>query len=338
MTMLIVFAVLLVYAVLTWFLAGRDPRKGDLVSRHKAPLEPNSDSRIMSAAAVDFVRNRGKLSAKGLATIFYNLSRRDLLQIERNGKKSFSISPRDNKDNAEALPQAYPEEQALYRAFVREIKKPAQLTLEDDSAAFVRKLDNTVHNSLHRQYRQLWQHNLLFVVICYILAVLALTVGLAAAQGQEGLRQSLLLAMGGLALTSVLVFGLQTLVQGHGVNRKVLGAVLFVAAAVAAFVVINSFTGKMTWPEFWAFTLILLLPPIYTLLIKAPTTQCRTILDQISGYQMFLKNKTPEDDELSAQDHVPYLLILDKDKSWLADFARQLGECMRQRKKSEPDQ
>lgn len=332
MTMLIVFLVLLALAFWTWQAAGRDPLPGKLVSRPNPPLEPASSSRSMSAAAIDFVRNRGRLSAYGMAAVLYNLRSQGWLEINRVAKGIFALKPGQVSGTT-----VYPENSALLETFLKNIKEPNSLRVEREQGALLRELNASARNALRKQYRSLWKRNLLFVLVGYALAIIGLAIGLAAGQGQETLRQNLVWALLGLALASALVFGLQNLIQGYGLRRKVLGAVVAVAAAVAGFLVVSFFSRGMDWLQVSALALILLLPPLYTLLIKAPTLECRNILDQIAGFADYLK-KLPEQAEIG-QDLQAYALVLANDKSWLNDLAGQLKVCLRSRKKAaEPEQ
>lgn len=321
---LLAVVILLVYYYIAWLRVGRDPEKGTLFPRFHPPHG-------VSPAAARTIMRMG-YDNKAFAAAMVNLAVKGFVEITQDektfGSSSFTLTrtgklarecnlSRGEKLAADAL-FAGSDVVGISRTNRSRIRKAANrlstfLELE--------------HDKIHFLTNKRW-------LIPGLLITLVTLGALALSSRQPSVAGFLSLWLAG--WTTGVVFLLLTAYRLFRSGSIVAG--LFSAAFAIPFVGgelfgLFSYAEVTSIPATAGIIILFLLNTLFYFLLKAPTIEGRTIMDEIEGYKLFLE--TTEKDRLNMMNppdvtpevfekHLPYAIALDVENEWSERFESRL--------------
>ncbi len=336
-----------VYYFVTWWIWGRDPEPGNITPIfHPPSLVPDecvgreaaTEKWVLSAAAVEYVKDATRLSERGFSSLFLSLALRGLCRIGKNGYGTCTVTP---LKQAGALPRATPEEKAVYARLVEAAGIGGELVVGGENGSLLRDMRKEVVYVLAERYAPLWSLNRTFSAVGWwlvlplglvlnggtfagigtlpfllmVVAILAFVVGpkLAALRpsSAKASRWGLLLTAGTAAVVLAVTGGL-----------IVIGAVLLILVAA-----LSDYLS-------WSTAVLVALPILFLPRMKAPSPEGRALLDAIDGLALYINAAgrdraamagAPEETPASFERLLPYAMVLGLENAWSSHFAGQFA-------------
>ena len=330
---MLAFCAVFLYFFLFWRKLGPAPAKGAITPRSCPPVagqlcrETSADASPLSPLAVDYLRNATRISGRGLAAAFLDLTLKGLCAVHRADTGGYVLEPRPLPERtAQALAD---EERAVYDALIRHaadgrlVLRPCQAGLRAIAAA--------ARHCLQRRFPAAWRLQTRaavagwFVLLPPALVVSVLETDLAGMMAAAGLPpETTPAAVCGL-LCAVLATSLAMAPRGTAWRCLIgLTAGGLLCGGLWALHV-QGFLPNVQWvlPA-----LMLLTALIFTAALKTPSQAARTALDGIEGLALYLRDAGSPDRERT--DHtagleppsaafrrlLPYALALGLEKAW----------------------
>jgi uncharacterized membrane protein len=324
---------ILIYYLLVWAKAGKDPSRGVIVIRYTPPEK-------MSPAVMRYITKMG-YDTRVFASAVINMAVKGFLKIvEEFGE--YTVQRKDGK----GAPLS-PEEQRVMKKLLGSEK---QITLETANHLRIQSAIKAVRNYLSFTYERIY----FLTNRKYFIAGLILTIGTLLFSGfweafGKGTLPVFLFICVWLSGWSIGVFALLSMVVGRWKgtirdrqNRALgTGGALFLTLFSIPFV-IGEFAGIFVLGYATSVTIIVFLllatciNYLFYHLLKAPTRAGRKVLDAIEGFRTFLvatekdrlnmlnpPQKTPE----LFEEYLPYALALDVEQEWSEQFADVLSNA-----------
>jgi hypothetical protein len=314
------FAVLIVllYNFFAWDAVGRDPRKGTIIPLFHAP-------KGFSPALVHYIHQMGWKNSGWTAftASIFNLGVKGLLQVDQP-EKTLTVTV-TGKRPEEPLP---PGERVLFSFF----SGKGKLTIDRSNGASVNTKRSEMISAIETENRRAWFNNNTGYVIGGAVLSLVLLFSLLLFDTLEPVWLIAAVAVGlGIGLFSTIF---RTMWSGSGFSRFIIVIWIVIAAG-------NFAGGFASW--FQSFSIntgmlaaasIVIIDILFAVLLRAPTTQGRRVMDQIEGFRMYLD--TAEKERLNMQGEpqmtvkrfeaiLPFAIALGVEKPWSEHFERELA-------------
>jgi Predicted membrane protein (DUF2207) C-terminal domain/Predicted membrane protein (DUF2207) N-terminal domain len=331
----------LAYYLAAWNAVGRDPKRGIIIPLFQPPAG-------ISPALANYIRDWGfgREKWRAFTAAALSLAVRGLLRFDdRDGTLTLTSTGKEPPVGANSLPAG---EGAIF-AWVKDRGGLARISKEYGES--VAKVGENFTKSIEAENRnRFFRRNL-----GYVLAGLAMTVAVVVGVVVfGGLQDKDISILGGLAFVGFAagIFGVQlvqSLFSGAGFD-SVVRAIISVAFLAVLISILTSILQLASpshlqdaVPAIWsyvenypfAFVLVTAFTTINGLffyLMRAPTALGRPIMDQLSGFRLYLE--TAESDRLNMQAPeitadrfetlLPYAVALDVEKPWSDAFAAAL--------------
>jgi len=277
-----------VYYLVSWIIAGRDP-KGKLVyPQFKLP----EDISPMLTRIIDRMDFDGKIMVSG----FINLAVKGLVKIEETGKNSYKIIKTDK--TASNLPG---EEQILYDAV-----KTKSLTVSDTYSKHVYSLYKKVTEDMNERGEKYFTKNFKYLVLPLITIVILGIYSAATGKGEETFGA---IFWNAIMIPALVIYYLPSIKRIHKVSfgevvKILFNSIFFVGFSLIGIVMIfesaNSFILLM-------FVLAIIITGLFQPIMKARNNKGRKVQDDIDGFKMFLRTTEPNKLKVLYPD-VPYTI------------------------------
>lgn len=338
--------ILALYYFITWALVGRDPKKGVIFPRFKAP-----DG--ISPALANYVTNRG-LSGMGwiaLSAACLSLANKGRMILDKDGKK-LVLSPVESVELDEALPKG----EAVLDQYLRGRGSP--LKLSEKNGESIRTLGDNFRAAINDEYKGVYfRANGVYIFAGFVLSVLAgIILFYFGDLSEEQYLQSFLFGFFGIFSTAI-SFGLAYLVHlpfkaaGGELTGKVVrwfafaaiaGAGLYGSAWLMALIEQTPIYLPML-PLFLAALLVMFI--LYATFIDIPTTHGRQVMDEIEGLKLYLSvaekerlnmSGVPEMSVVHFEKLLPFAVSLGVEKPWAESFESWLSTAAREDREYHP--
>lgn len=335
----------LVFSTFIWFRFGRDPQAGPAIPLFYPPELPDRLGRKkgrkgerLSAAAVDYIWHKARLTSRGLAGLLLSLIERGDCAVEGNAKEGFVLH--GVKDTS-----PIPEESIAARMLGTE------LHLDKEDAEALSRVKDVCEERLEKDYAGQWQDNFWYIVLILVPSLLGLYFLLTGNLGPYEQWPAELGDYGILGLLMLLVVGL----YGYGIYNlirrvRVLMTLLSMLAltGVLAFLVWSGWgayngLSDLTWIfsplQLLLMIAILAVPVLFIPIMDAPSREAALLRQQIAGLAMYigaaeserLKYANPPDKPLALYHRLlPYAVVLGLEKAWGDRFASELESIQAQ--------
>ena len=331
--------ILALYYLITWFLVGRDPKKGVIFPRFKAP-----DG--ISPALANYILYRG-LSGMGwiaLSAACLSLANKGRLTLDKDGKK-LVLSAIDVSGAEETLPKG----EAVLDQFLR--GRGSSLKLSKSNGETIRMLGENFRAAINDEYKGVYfRANGFYILIGFVLSVLA---GIALFYFGELSDQQYLLsflfgffAIFATAISYGLAYVVYVMVKDDhdGLLGKVVfwiafaligGAGLYGSAWLMALIEDTPVFIPML-PLFLGALLVMFI--FYAMYIDIPTVHGREVMDEIEGLKLYLSvaekerlnmSGVPEMSVVHFEKLLPYAVSLGVEKPWAESFESWLTTATR---------
>ena len=349
----------LTYYFGTWWYVGRDPKPGTIIPLYYPPTETVSEGRkkqsrkAMSAAAISFIKNKLVLSNEAFSSLFLELSFLRLCEIKKTTVKGFilssevfevqmssSLSP---EEADEALKKLSSEAGFLYDLLKKNIGSRGSLQISEKNKTTINALHSAIESHLKLNYGKLWFKNT-FLLFTGILTIFPLTIYIYQPNAFS-FRYfitfiSLFLLFNTIinldffhfsekiksAATFILFFATQLLI---GISKPIIKPITDI--------ITNDLANFFLHPSFNNSIFLAILPIIYAYLIAAPTRSGRALLDQIEGFEQYIKiaerNRLaqlnlPQDTPKVFERVLPYAMALKLGNEWCQRFSNEIAQGM----------
>jgi len=316
-------ALLLAYYTVVWFLYGRDPRPGPVVTRYAPP--PG-----LTPAAVRYLL-LNSTDGRSLAALLADLARRKRITIEPQDGK-YRVRFVSSSTPQEPLP---PEEQiAMELLLAWDTPTTAgPVTLDMDYAPRNSGLIMGILGSLQRQYDGVFYTNNYGFIALGVLATCLLTGVMLFTMPATG-GEITLLTLWFLLLSFISVIVLST-AKNALTGRSALKNVIFVFALLCALLTLLGWFAfhiaqRSSWNFVVALGLLAVINMIFAPQMKALTKKGRELMDYLAGYRQYLI--AVESDAMSRMnapgkppdllnEHLPFAIALDVKVNWGDHFS-----------------
>jgi uncharacterized membrane protein YgcG len=324
---------ILIYYLLVWIRAGRDPSRGVIVTRYTPPDK-------MSPAVMRYI-TKMRYDDRVFAAAVINMAVKGFLKIvEEFGE--YTVKRTEGK----GVPLSREEQRVMKKL----LGSQKEITFETANYLKIQAAIKALRNYLSLTYEKIY-----FVTNRkYFIAGLILTIGMLLLSGfwdalGKGTLPVFLFICIWLSGWSIGVFALLSMVVAKwkgsmrtGQNRALgTGGALFITLFSIPFV-IGEFAGIFILGYATSVTMVVLLllsifiNYLFYNLLKAPTRAGRRVLDTIEGFRTFLvateKDRlnmlnTPEKTPELFEKYLPYALALDVEQTWSEQFADILSSA-----------
>ena len=323
---------LLAYYLLVWFVVGRDPQAGVVITRYEPP--PG-----LSPATARFVEHMA-YDHKAFAAALVNLAVKGLVEIsEADGEYTLKRTSHESESLAAG-------EKAILKHLFRDLKG-ATIILEQKQHATIRKALKAHEAALRNNSEKLYFLRNRFWLIPGLLFAALTFAGVIYGLPNLELRMSGLFLSVWLAFWTLGVFALGNKVwyAWRSINSPAdtIGAI-FISLFATPFFAAEIFVAILLGTQVSATIPAVLLGAIginvlFHYLLKAPTRAGRLLLDQLEGFRRFLEvaerdemnfRNPPEKTPQLFERFLPYALALGVEQHWMERFAglfTQLEEC-----------
>jgi hypothetical protein len=336
LTLLVVFigiAVILLYYVLIWFSAGRDPARGVIM-----PIYAPPDS--LSPASMRFMAEMG-YDDKVFAAAVIDMAVKGCLSIrETNGK--YTLTKTD--ENTSSL--SAEEKKIAARLF----QSDNSITLEVKNHSQIAAAKNALRTSLTLSFEKThFVTNRKAFVIGVVISAAAVAASLLSALDQPEVSFLGIWLTGwsvGVVFLAIMVVKLWRQVftgaRKLGTVAGSLGAAILMTGFALPFfgaeIFVLTILGRSSPGLVGLLVVVVVMNMAFYHLLKAPTLLGRRILDRIEGFKMFLgatsgdrlqrmvpAERTPE----LYEKYLPYALALNVEQAWTEQFTDVLSRAMR---------
>nr|WP_320049986.1 DUF2207 domain-containing protein [uncultured Desulfuromonas sp.] len=315
---------LFLYQAIAWFMVGRDPNPGVVITRYQPP-------KGVTPAAARYLVRMG-YDHKAFAAALVNLAVQGLIEIREESRREFTLIRQDKK--AENLA---PGEKAILKKLLGS-RPGASLTLKTRNHKKIAAALKVHQAALARDNDKIhFITNRLWLVPGIVGSLVVLGVMLSSLSNPKAFEAGAFMLVW-LTIWSVGVFFLgkgawlawrrvRSFPQALGAVGASLFFLPFLAGEIAGIVMLATQASS---------ALALLLPTMIVMqmvfhqLIKAPTRAGRRLLDELDGFRLYLD--VAEKDEMNLRHppektpelferFLPYALALDVEQHWAARFA-----------------
>jgi len=335
------FLMVLGYYFAAWEAVGRDPKRGTIIPLFHPPEG-------VSPALANYIRDWGfgREKWRAFTAACLSLAVRGLVHLKQTGK-TLTLEKTGNQPDGgfEKLPAG---ERAIY-SWVNEM---GAATIDQAHGERVDKVGKEFTTSIERENRnRFFRRNLGFVVVGLVITALVL-VNVFVFGGLADEDVGLILALGAVGFIGTLF--LVQILHSPALVGATLNGIVRVLMSIVFFIFLVSFVlnilqgmfhgsasealpmvGKFV--EDYPFPLVLVttfaaLNGLFVYLLRAPTALGRPIMDQLSGFRLYLE--TAEADRLNLrapeltperfETLLPYAVALDVEKPWAHAFEASL--------------
>jgi hypothetical protein len=333
------FLVVLIYYFAAWEAVGRDPKHGTVIALFHPPQG-------ISPALANYIHNWGLTREKWRAftAAALSLAVRGLIQFDQAGK-TLTL-----KRKGQQPPGGYQDLPAGERAIFSWVNLGGAATIDKAHGEAVAKVGTEFTATIEAENRNRFFRRNLGYVIAGLAMTAAVVAGLVAFGGLQDQDLSIMAVLGIVGFfVGVFIVPFMQAIFGEGAKFAVLVRVAILLAIAAIFVSIafnlvhealdtglsealpalQGFVANYPFPFVLA-TAFTALNGLFFYLMRAPTALGRPIMDQLSGFKLYLE--TAEADRLNMQGApeitaerfealLPYAVALDVEKPWSDAFA-----------------
>ena len=332
--------VALVFSALVWFRFGRDPQPGPAIPLFYPPELPERLNRKkgrkgerLSAAAVDYIWNKARLTSRGVAGLFLSLIERGDCTVEGSAKEGFVL-------HGVQVTSPIPEEADAARMV------GAELRLDREDAETLSHVKDACEARLEKDYTGQWNRNFGYIALAFAPSVIGLyfliTNNLGPyEQWPAELGDYGILGLFMVVLVGLYIFGAYNLVRHVRVGMTLFGMALL--TGLVAFLVwlgAGAYNGlsDLMWIfsplQFLLMVAIMGVPALFAPIMDAPSREAAILRQQIAGLAMYigaaeterLKFANPPDKPLELYHRLlPYAVVLGLEEAWGERFASELA-------------
>lgn len=306
----------LIYYLLVWFKVGKDPQQGVIIPHYQAP--PG-----FSPASTRFIKKMG-YDSKCFTAALVNLAIKGAISIDQDSAGRFILT-RLSPDNIDL---AAGEAVIMNELF----KLTNHITLKQSEYKRIMPAREKHTSSLMGDYEKLYfRTNGKFFVPGMLLSLVAIILSFINLQDEEMIFSTLFVGM--FTLIPFIILGISF--QRYLKQRKKL-SLLTIAIQLAFFGFFFSIAGDLVrqfmlqlnlvaWPVLISAYLLVATNILFQQWLKAPTLAGRKLLDQIEGFQLYLKVAEEDEIQLSGrpafttdiyEQFLPYAIALDVESAW----------------------
>lgn len=308
----------LLYYIVAWSSAGRDPRKGTIIPLFHAP-------KGFSPALTHYVHRMGwqKNGWTAFTAAIFDLGVKGLVKIANPGK-TLTVTATGN-----AVPADLPAGEKLVQRY---FSSRGSVTVDTTSGPKLNETRAAFLKMLESENRQVYFNNNVGYVVVGVVFSGLLLLGLVLFDMIDPLTLAFV------AMGSVFLGVLAGILQGFWSSPGFVKVVLVIWVVIfssnfagAAVSLLGNFVLDL--PLIGAASIILV-NVIFAVLMRAPTVQGRKVMDQIDGFKMYLE--TAEKNRLNMTDEppmtverferiLPYAIVLGVEKPWSEHFEGELA-------------
>ncbi len=318
---------LLLYYLWAWLKVGRDPRRGTIIPIFTPPqglspassrylMEMGFDNKAFSAAVVN-------MAVKGFLTIDEDKEGKEFSLLRNDGPAPDSLSKGERRMGAELF------------------QSSTKLVLKNKNHRRVSGAMNALTETLQEEYEKAnFKTNGLYLLPGIGLSLLTLVAMVLLAPepgGAAGISLWLTIWSLGCYFLAIMVGKAWRRTQGAASGMGAIGVTLF---ALPFF--LGEIMGLYILSEFvtlWAGIMILvivMLMPLFSFLLKAPTQGGRRLMDKLEGFKQYLsvaekerldKLHPPEKSPELFERYLPYALALEVEQEWAEQFSEVLNQA-----------
>lgn len=338
----------IVYYLLSWHFFGRDPKTGTIIPLFYPPLAgyygkigdksapPVVGETPMSPAAVQFVKEATTFTGKSFSSLFIELALRGLCKIYKKtegNKEKFVVMPLEAQGS---LKDVSPEEQEIHNALLDKAGPNGEFIVTERNAGAFKEIYGKVKKALDNRYAPLWSLNSGFNMLNWLI-IMPLSIHLLDGSYYGDKEWAIYMLLAAIALV---VLG-QVLSYRENKFTLMLSLILKMISLWCLLVFLIMVIAGLVQSDFFEQPLmivlmivLILLPIIFTPLMKAPTKAGRALLDQIEGLAMYIKVaekdrltmlNAPKDTPEVFERLLPYAIAFGLEKTWCDRFADQLN-------------
>lgn len=318
---------LLLYYIIVWLIAGKDPEKGTIIPFYNPPEN-------LSPAAMRFITRMG-YDIKAFTAAIINMAVKDYLTIKDENSEYTLYRGKADLNTLTA------EEKKIAKKLLGNKDK---IVLKSKNHTKISNAINSIKKTLRMNYEKVYfvtNRGYFIPGIIASIVIIVLTFFFSRTSGMIFFIGIWLAGwtIGVIVLLSRVIETWKNLFTGR--NNRILFFILavfltiFSIPFISAEIFVLIFFVEMS--TFWLITIIvalLLMNYIFYRLLKAPTRAGRKLLDKIEGFKMFLSiaekdrlkfttpvEKTPE----IFEKYLPYALALDVEQEWAEQFSEVIS-------------
>jgi hypothetical protein len=323
----IAFVVLFAYYLLTWMKVGRDPQKRAIIPRFKPPEG-------LSPAAVRYVHKR-RFDRKSLTATVVSLAVKGVLTISQEGSRAYTLQKIPNADTSKLS-------KGEKKVFDQLFKSKDRLELGSTHLSQVKKAVGALKKSLSADFSKAYFANntnrLLPGIGIVVIALVAMVLTARDTASAAGL--GLWLSMWTIGCTFLGYQVWQRWREPASNRSKRIGRIVITLFSLPFFgaelIGLWAFAQRVSPRASLFFFGMLLLTILFYHLLKAPTIRGREVMDEIEGFQQYLRvaeserlkilnppNQTPD----LFEKFLPYAIALNAERQWSQQFADVLRKA-----------
>jgi uncharacterized membrane protein YgcG len=320
---------LLLYYIIVWLIAGRDPARGTIIPLYNPPEN-------LSPAAMRFIKRMG-YDIKAFTAAIINMAVKDYLTIKddnneytlHRGKADLNILTAEEKKIAKKL-----------------LGNKKKIVLKNKNHTEIRNAINSIKKTLNMNYEKVYfvtNRGYFIPGIITSIVIIVLTFFFSRTSGEIYFIGIWLAGwtIGVLVLLSRVIETWKSFFTGR--DSRILFLILAIFLTIFSIPFIGAEVFVLIFfveiSTFWLITIIvvlLLMNYIFYRLLKAPTRAGRKLLDKIEGFKIFLSiaekdrlrfaaplEKTPE----IFEKYLPYALALDVEQEWAEQFSEVISNA-----------
>lgn len=319
---IIIFLLVLVYFIVAWFKAGKDPEKGAEVVMYFPPSD-------LSPAAMRYI-HKMSFDNKCLASDIVNMAVKKYLRIENKNKKFTLIKI------AETQLMLSEDEKVIADALFEELDS---IKLENINHKRISKSIQSLRKTLSQTYHKVMFH---LNTMWYVPGLLFSLLGVILMFALSDLPVEFYVSSIGLFIWSAI--GIMLFINSVKSFRRgsIAGGVVlllvFLLFALAAGIALWQFLMYFNIGLSLLLVLYLFLNILFRYLLKAPTIAGRKLMDSINGFKTYLA--TAEKDELNLKNppdktpelfekYLPYAIALGVENKWGEKFSKVIEAAIK---------
>lgn len=322
------FLVVMIYYLITWYIVGKDPKKGAITPRFYPPKD-------LSPAALAYISKMGYKN-KAFAALLVNLGVQGILTIEQDSKSTYILNRTDKSiDDADLSNVEKKVAKRLFQ-YYKEIRVKGSYDSKYSKHVLksLKKLKNGLSDAFEKK--------LFFLNIKWFMIGIFLSIGCAGFMLYHSINfgfLSLGIFFAGIFLFVIVSFFLYGLIKAIRTRNwrttTTVSIMLFAIIATNLYLFRHEIIILLKELPFLTFIPLIImgclgiLNFIFYELLKAPTIKGRKIMDEIEGFQLYLE--TAEEKHLDAlnppdktpelfEQYLPYAIALGVENKWGEKF------------------
>ncbi|MCB9227515.1 MAG: DUF2207 domain-containing protein [Chitinophagales bacterium] len=310
------------YYLTTWYKVGIDPPKGTIIPLFDPPKD-------LSPSAVRVINQMG-YDNKVITAALINLAIKGYITIDKTKGGNQKLVKNKNADNG-----ITPAEKVVMDSF---FTSNNSLTLEQKNHAKISngitKMRDKVKSEIDKKYYNL---NTSHLIVGVVISVVAIAIAVIINGGFVNIFQTGWLSIWGIGVFMMFRQSFSSLRNrqfGIGIGMLVFAIPFLVVMVVVALV----FSKTLSIPYAVILALYVINIVVFYHLLKAPTVYGRKVMDEIEGFQMYLKTaekhlmertKTKEDSIKLFERFLPYAVALNCETEWTKTFEKTINEALK---------